>query len=510
MKRAGSFIILFFFSVQNFLLAQTVSVPDPAFLNFLKTEYPSVINASDQLIISQAATVNGTLDCSNNGIQNLEGVQYFTGIKTLSASYNNISSLPDISSLTLLEKLFISNNKLTKLPSLTNNLNLLQIIAFSNLIDTLPPLNHLTSLFKIDLGDNKLKKLPDMSALVNMEQLLIWKNQLDSVPDLSNYPNLWRFNAGTNLLKYTPDFSQNPRMKILYLNTNLLTTLPDLSILDSLEDVRFQENSFDFADLNPILSYPGKDTIFDYTPQSDFPGDTLYVSPGDSLQITSGIYSNSPATYQWYFNGVLTYTTPSPILKTYPAVAGEYYVEASSSAFPGLTLKTKIFKVNTNNCLDLSALTFDIDPIKCLKPGELWINSVSLPTGNYMYQLEGTITHKIYSSPSGKFKDLSEPSYSLTIHNDQCTMLYPTPITIPLAECDETYITPDGDGDMDSYVFDRQGKVVIYDKQGQKVTQLALPGEWDGTDSNGKRVPQGYYISNVNEGQELINITVIY
>lgn len=532
MKRPGLLLLIFFLMIRHYALAQTASIPDPAFLDFLKTKYPSVINASDKLIIAQAATVTGTLDCSNRNIYNLEGAQYFVNIKTLRASHNNLTKLPDISALTKLEtldiqynqlvtlpslntmpamdKIFASNNQLVELPLLTYNTKLVQLIVFSNQLAELPPLNHLTKLAKIDAGNNKLKKLPDMSALVNMEQLLVWSNHLDSVPDLSKFPKLWRFNAGTNLLKYTPDFSHNPRMKILYLNSNQLSSLPDIAGLDSLDDVRLQGNFFDFAALSPVNAYTGQDTIFDYTPQSDFPGGTFNLLTNDSLIIPSGINSSGPATYQWYRNGKLVATSATPVLKIYPAVAGDYYVVAQSPAFPELTLKTSIFKVSTTNCLDLSGLQFDINPIRCLQAGELWINGVSLPTDQYIFQLTGVATNKVYTSVSGKFKDLSEPSYSLTVSNAGCTVTYTNVITVPMLPCKETYITPDGDGDMDTYFFDRSGKVAIYDKQGRKVKQLNLPSEWDGTDTNGKRVPQGYYVCTVNEGEDQVNITVIY
>ncbi len=513
-------------------IAQTVSIPDAAFLNFLKAEYPSAINGSDQLIIAQASTFNGDLNCSNLGITNLEGIQYFTNIQFLHANNNNITSLPDISAMnkietfdlkdndlntlpslenqTLLTKIFISNNQLTKIPPLTNNTNLIQLIAFSNQLDSLPMLNHLTKLNKIDVGNNRLKELPDMSNLVKMEQLLIWHNLLDSVPDLKNYPNLWRFNAGGNKLSYTPDFSWNPRLKILFLDDNQLTLLPNLSFLDSLDDVRFQNNNFDFLNLSPILSYPGNDTIFDYTPQHDFPGGAINVFPNDTLTIPSSIAAFATSSYKWYYNGTLIATTNAPVLKKYPALAGEYYVRVTSTAFPGLTLKTDSFHVTTNTCIDLSGITFDIDGIRCLKAGELWINSVSLPTGNYSYQLKGTVTHKTHSSTSGKFQNLTEPKYTLTISNGTCNIVFPSLITIPSEACEETFITPNGDGDKDSYFFNQTGNVIIYDKQGRKIKSLTLPEEWDGTGADGKLVSPGYYISNINDGESLVNISVIY
>ena len=529
-------IILILFILVGFaqsnIKAQTIAVPDIAFLNFLKTNFPAAINSSDELIVAQAATYTGTLNCSNNGIVNLEGIQYFSNIRflqadnnsisllpsfstltklqTLDLQSNNLSTIPDLSMQTALQKLFLSKNKLTKLPDLTNNINLVQLISFSNKIDTLPFINHLVNLKKIDVGNNPLKKLPDMTGLIQLEQLLIWKNMLDSIPDLKNYPNLWRLNAGNNKLLYTPDFSFNTRMKILHLDSNQLTTLPDISLLDSLDDVRFQTNNFDFQDLSTILFYPGRDTIFSYSPQTDFLGGTINVLPNDSLIIPSGIVPYGVTTYQWYFEGSLKYTTTTPSLKIYPAISGQYYVSASSSAFSGLTLRTLLFNVTALTCIDLSGISFDIDGIKCLQPGELWINSSSLPTGNYSYSLIGASTNKIFISNSGRFKNLAEPTYTLTISNGLCSSIYSNPIKIPMEECKETFITPNGDGDKDNYFFNHSGKVVIYDKQGVKVKMLDLPGEWDATNKDGKLVAQGYYICNVNDGEDQVNISVVY
>ena len=43
----------------------TVSIPDPVFLSFLKTNYPQAINTSDQLVVSIAAQYTGTMSCAN-------------------------------------------------------------------------------------------------------------------------------------------------------------------------------------------------------------------------------------------------------------------------------------------------------------------------------------------------------------------------------------------------------------------------------------------------------------
>src|SRR5690606_10753997 len=60
-------------------------------------------------------------------------------------------------------------------------------------------------------------------------------------------------------------------------------------------------------------------------------------------------------------------------------------------------------------------------------------------------------------------------------------------------------ITPDGDGNEDSYYIRRRGMVRIHDGNGFLVRELKAPGPWDGTNNDGQLVTPGRYQLEIND-----------
>ncbi|MBL4657821.1 MAG: leucine-rich repeat domain-containing protein, partial [Flavobacteriales bacterium] len=66
-------------------------IPDSNFRNFLNTTYPSyMVGTGDSLLVDSAAILTGTLDCSNQGIVNLTGIEYFVNVTQLNCSNNKL------------------------------------------------------------------------------------------------------------------------------------------------------------------------------------------------------------------------------------------------------------------------------------------------------------------------------------------------------------------------------------------------------------------------------------
>jgi hypothetical protein len=152
-----------------------------------------------------------------------------------------------------------------------------------------------------------------------------------------------------------------------------------------------------------------------------------------------------------------------------------------------------------------------VGEINCLKSGTLDVIWNTAPSVSLTYTLKSPVTGKIYSSSAGSFNGLTESNYNLAVQSGiSCQKQYPATINIPIEECTETFITPDKDGDKDSFYFTASGKAIIYDKNGNIVKTLIIPSEWDGSSKLGKLVSQGYYVADINDGQEFIKISVIY
>ncbi|GAL84382.1 leucine-rich repeat-containing protein [Sporocytophaga myxococcoides] len=536
MTKKASILIILFWGIQGILYAQNIAIPDKNFLAFLKKEFSKVIN-NDSLILEKAKVIDGTLDCSGKNIQSIEGIQYFTSLEVLKANnnqltsvpdisnlkditrieltFNNLITIPDLSNLTKLKTLFLYNNSLKSLPDLTGNTALVQLIASNNFLTVLPELNNLISLKKIDVGNNQITSIPPVDKLTLLEELTVWKNQLQALPDLQNNVNLIKVNAGTNNIVLTPDVSKNVNLQELSLDRNFLTKIPDISNLTKLKKVEFHLNQFSFEDFIPLKGYPNFQNVFIISPQKDLVVSNQNGKEFSDFIIRTGIDSSmTNNTYEWYFNGNKIETTSEDLL-TIPNITdaneGKYIVKITNPSFPGMTLRTDTFLVSVSSCLDLSKLTFNISGINCLGTGSVLIKLEGENPATLSYELKSQSTSNTFKSTFGSFTGLSDESYSLKIFlDDKCQKDFPEAIKIPLEPCDETFITPNNDGDKDGFFFSETGKAVIYDKSGNKIKELSIPAEWNGTSEKGNIVAIGYYIANINNGANYIRISVLY
>jgi internalin A len=331
------------------LFSQTAVIPDPLFRQFLVTNYPGVMNTNQELIISNAALVTGTFQCSNLNITNLDGVQYFTKVNIL----------------------YCFNNKLITLPDLNGMTNILQIHAYQNQLRYLPSFNTLKTLKVLILGDNLLDQFPEVDSLNNLTELYVYRNQLTQIPDLVRLSKLQMFHCyenkitkigkmpaslidlafENNLMTALPDISLATGLIHILGNKNHLTSLPDLSTYNSLTDCIVFKNQLTFEDFISSSSNPN------FNQWMIYPQDSVAVQSQyrliKSQKVWIDIYTDSTVsglTYSWYQNGSLREQTTGPKLEiTSPAASdnGIYYCKITSSnpALSALTLNTRTFSI---------------------------------------------------------------------------------------------------------------------------------------------------------------------
>ncbi|MCW5908143.1 MAG: T9SS type A sorting domain-containing protein [Chitinophagales bacterium] len=179
-------VFTFYFSlvVTYALQAQWVSIPDTNFGNWLDTSgYSQCLQGNSvsgwQLDTTCNAVVNATyVNCSNKGIKNLSGIQYFksAGAITCAGGFalEEIPALP--SALVNLE---VPMGKLTSLPALPSSLSLL--VCYNNKLQALPPLP--AALKYLNCDNNQLTVLPALPP--TLQKLICSANQLtviDSIP----------------------------------------------------------------------------------------------------------------------------------------------------------------------------------------------------------------------------------------------------------------------------------------------------------------------------------------
>jgi hypothetical protein len=537
MKKLILHIIFVFISLAGY--GQTVPIPDQAFLDFLKDDYSQTINASDELIISKAELVTSNLSCQNCGITNLEGIQYFSQVTKINFSNNAIVSIPSLLPMTKLETVHLTNNTLTSVPSFVGIQNLKTVLLYENQLTQMPlfgnnpiieeiiisknkitditSLSGVPSLLKLDVGENQLTQLPDLSANVNLEELICWSNQLTTLPSLTNLTKLWRLNAGKNQLTQFPDLPANNILSTFAIDNNLLTSIPAGFIgSPGLTNVKLYNNYFTFKDLGPYAGILTSSNIYTYTPMLSPIGDTLDAYYNESVTVHSyvdNVVAN--VTYKWY-EGTLNIGTGQTDAVTVTqgngsGVTNRYlYAQITHPSLTSLTLTTDTFLVRFNPCPAWSDISYKASKTDCGNSGSLEIEVQGYVTPATSYALTSTSFGTTEYYNVNKITGLIDTAYNLQIDfSAACSADYPLPLEMPAVDCNEAFMTPNNDGDMDTYLFTGKGSLVIYDKYGKEVKRANLPYEWDGSSQHGLVQP-GYYIVIVNGGKEQIHISVLY
>ena len=516
--------------------SQTVTLPDTVFRNYLASAYSGLIDQNGNLVISAAAKVGGVLNGSNRNITSIEGVQYFTGVQTLSfvrtnltylpdlsslknlqnlnIMYNQLTSLPDLSRLKRLKTLNVHDNFLTRLPSLAANDSLIELNVNNNALDSMPDLSPLTQLQRLYVHHNNIKELRGVDKLTALTEFWCYSNLLSTVGDLSKLKNLLYFDGSKNFLISAPYFGPNSPMHTLYLHQNLISSLPDYGSYDSLQKVTLQQNKLTFTQLISLRSIPNYTTILSLSPQATLPNPIpTSLTEGNAYTFSTGTDQNvANVHYLWYKNGVLDTTVQGDkwnIPYAHLQDSGKYTCQLHHPDFPNFSLQTDTVPVHVSPCLDFGLLSTATTEINCIKTGTL---GVSMPNYSFplTYELKSPSSGKIYLSTSGQFTGLTESDYVLRVQTPTgCSKTFSKDIKIPQQKCKDYLITPDNDGNADTYYFEASGKAEIYDKRGNLVRRLNIPGEWDCSSERGK-VANGYYIANINDGESQIGLSVVY
>ncbi|MCR4835169.1 MAG: leucine-rich repeat protein [Bacteroidaceae bacterium] len=199
--------------------------PDEFFRGWLLSQ----TYGKDGVLTDKEIAMVTEMDMSNKKIHNLEGIGYFTELKTLTCDDCNMSQL-DLSHCPKLESLSCSDNKLTELDlSSCPSLTMLQC-----------PQNQLTSI--------------NLSGCSELQFLQCHGNQLTAI-DLSDCKGLIDIDCGSNLLTAI-DLSPCTKLKVIRCVRNQLTAI-DVSACKDLISIDCQENKLTTLDCSGLTELNG-------------------------------------------------------------------------------------------------------------------------------------------------------------------------------------------------------------------------------------------------------------
>lgn len=210
---------------KNGVAVSDVNFPDPAFRRYVSEN----LDADGNSVLSSAelAAVK-SVSVSGMGISSLEGIGYFTELKSLLCSDNKLTEL-DLSANRSLVNLSVSGNKLseidlsrnTKLENLDLGMTAKDGTVYGNSITELD-LSKNKKLINLSCAYNRLKKL-DLSCCPKLEIVKCSGNRLTEL-NVVGCGNLRQLECYSNSLKKL-DLSGNPALTGLYCSDNRLTSL---------------------------------------------------------------------------------------------------------------------------------------------------------------------------------------------------------------------------------------------------------------------------------------------
>lgn len=220
--------------------------PDEKFRSYLNETF-----GTDDCVVVECVTY---IDCSNQGIKNLTGIELFPNLKTLECSNNQLTELTI--SLPNLRTLNCYGNQMTAL-DVSGCPKLDCLICCENLLETLDVSRNL-ELTDLRCFDNRLTAL-DVSKNAKLEYLMCEENRLTAL-DVSSNPALVYLVCYTNQLT-TLDVSRNLKLDYFACGDNPLGTL-DVSKNTELLELYCEKSGLSTLDIsnNTKLMYLGCDS----------------------------------------------------------------------------------------------------------------------------------------------------------------------------------------------------------------------------------------------------------
>ena len=250
--------------------------------NFPDANFRTVVkkfdtNQDSSLSDTEIAAVK-KINCSNKGITNLKGIEYFTSLNILRCTDNQLTAL-DVSENTALTKLNCCFNKLTSL-DVSKNTALISLSCVCNQLTSLDVSKN-TALQILNCNYNQLTVL-DVSKNTALTGLKCRNNQL-TVLDVSKNTALTDLECRDNQLTVL-DVSKNTALTDLECRNNQLTSL-DVSNTN-MDDLYCGGNIYQIiVDNDPTFDLSTLPGNFDVAKTSNWSGGTV---SGNTLTVDSG------------------------------------------------------------------------------------------------------------------------------------------------------------------------------------------------------------------------------
>jgi Leucine-rich repeat (LRR) protein len=208
-----------------------VSFPDP---NLQAAIRQAINKPTGDIYQSDLANLT-TLTADDQGISNLEGLEYCTSLQALVLKSNQISDISALTNLTKLQNLHLEDNQISDISPLKNLTNLITLDLEDNQISDISPLKNLTNLLTLYLNDNQISDISPLKNLTSLTWLDLNDNQISDISALNNLTKLqFLYVAGGNQISDISALKNLTSLTWLNLDFNQISDISALKNLTSL------------------------------------------------------------------------------------------------------------------------------------------------------------------------------------------------------------------------------------------------------------------------------------
>ncbi|EGF3617471.1 LPXTG cell wall anchor domain-containing protein [Listeria monocytogenes] len=228
--------------------------PDPALADAMRSRLgkASVTDIVSQNELDQQTGIN----VPEEGIKDLEGIQYLNNLSSLYVYFNEITDISVISKLYNLKHVYLDENQINDISALSNLTNLTELSLGKTQISDISVLSNLTNLTALSLSDNQLNNLDALSSLQNLKLLNLVETQTSDISVLSGLTNLEDLYLGFNQISDISTLSGLKNLENLHLEHNQIRDISPLSSLTKLTGLTLfkQEIMNDPIMYNPAIT----------------------------------------------------------------------------------------------------------------------------------------------------------------------------------------------------------------------------------------------------------------
>ena len=232
----------------------------------LRTAIEEALGKTSRAAISRAdmRTLTG-LDVSDQGIQNLTGLEFATNLTTLVLSNNEITDLAPLARLTNLTGVDLSHNQIVDIASLARLTNLTTLVLSNNKIADITPLARLTNLTGVDLSHNQIVDIASLARLTNVTRLVLSNNKITDITPLARLTNLIGLDLSVNQISNASPLAGLTNLIGLDLSVNQISNVSPLAGLTNLIGLWIENNRI--TNFAPIAGLVKNLEFYENSPQ---------------------------------------------------------------------------------------------------------------------------------------------------------------------------------------------------------------------------------------------------